>query len=126
MQHTTFRRNALTGALALALLMPLGAFAQDAGSTAPAQSQPDNAKGKKPVTLQKVVVTGSRIARAEVEGPTPVTVISGEQIKAQGFTTVYEVMDSLTQVGRPETPPSWGSTSVNARQLNLRNLGPGR
>jgi outer membrane receptor protein involved in Fe transport len=127
MHHVTrFRRNTLTGALAMALLLPLGAFAQD-GSTA--QGQTDTATGqarKKPVTLQKVVVTGSRIARAEVEGPTPVITISGEQIKAEGFTTVYEVMDSLTQVGRPETPPSWGSTSVNARQLNLRNLGPGR
>ena len=130
MHHVTmFRRTTLAGALAIALVLPLGAFAQTAGTTDQAQGQADNSSQsgkKKSVTLQKVIVTGSRIARAEVEGPTPVTTISGEQIKAQGFTTVYEVMDSLTQVGRPETPPSWGSTSVNARQLNLRNLGPGR
>ena len=130
MHHVTmFRRNALAGALAVAMLLPLGAFAQTAGSNGQPQDQSGNADttgNKKPVTLQKVLVTGSRIARAQIEGPTPVTVISGEQIKAEGFTTVYEVMDSLTQVGRPETPPTWGSTSVNARQLNLRNLGPGR
>ncbi|SEI52177.1 TonB-dependent receptor plug domain-containing protein [Frateuria terrea] len=120
-----FRRKALTGALALALFLPLGALAQDAASTAPAPADSGKAQ-KKPVTLQKVVVTGSLIPRVEVEGPAPVVTITGEQLKREGFTTVYEVMNSITQTGVAQTPPSWGSSSVNARQLNLRNLGSGR
>lgn len=125
----SFQRGVLAAAMAFALASPVvDAQTSTTSSNVSAQDGSSQAsKSKKKVAeLQTVVVTGSRIPRTEVEGPTPVQVITGEQIKNQGFTTVYEVMDSLTQVGRPETPPSWGSTSVNARQLNLRNLGPGR
>ena len=125
----SLQRGVPAAAMAFALAAPVvDAQTSTTSSNVAAQDGSSQAsKSKKKVAeLQTVVVTGSRIPRTEVEGPTPVQVITGEQIKNQGFTTVYEVMDSLTQVGRPETPPSWGSTSVNARQLNLRNLGPGR
>ncbi|MEP6897209.1 MAG: TonB-dependent receptor [Rhodanobacter sp.] len=78
------------------------------------------------MTLPKVVVTGSLIPRVEIEGPAPVVTITGAQIKQEGFTTVYELMNSITQTGVAQTAPSWGASSVNARNLNLRNLGPGR
>ncbi|HEV2682339.1 MAG TPA: TonB-dependent receptor [Rhodanobacter sp.] len=123
MHHViSIRRNALAGALAIALLSPLSAFAQTTGTADQSQTQDTTSKS---VTLQKVVVTGSLIARSEVEGPAPVTTVTGEQIKAQGYTTLYEFMNSVTQSGVSQTAPSWGSTSVNARQLNLRNLGSG-
>src|ERR1051325_1201511 len=126
MSHIALRRHRLASALALVLLPTFALHAQDAG-TNQAQSQDQAAQGeKKAKTLDKVVVTGSRIARAEVEGPAPVNIIKGEDIQKQGFNTVFEVMNSITQAGIAETPPSWGSTSVNARQLNLRNMGSNR
>jgi outer membrane receptor protein involved in Fe transport len=79
--------------------------------------------GEEPVKVEEIIVTGSRIARPDLEGPTPVTILTGEELEAQGYTTVYEAMNSLTQSFQTETPPSWGSTTVNARQLNLRGLG---
>jgi outer membrane receptor protein involved in Fe transport len=133
-----FRRSAFASALALAFFAPLSVPAQTATppdgnqqaappSAAVSPSQQDAAaKRKTTTTLQKVVVTGSLIPRVDIEGPAPVITISGAEIKQQGFNTVYELMNSLTQVGQSETPPSWGSSSVNARQLNLRNLGSGR
>jgi outer membrane receptor protein involved in Fe transport len=123
--------------LALALFAP-GAFAQTAAASgqpdtpqsapsADQQNASDNTSAKKKsVTLQKVMVTGSLIPRVDVEGSAPVVTISGAQIKQEGFTTVYELMNSITQTGVAQTAPSWGSSSVNARQLNLRNLGSGR
>lgn len=124
MHHvTTFRRNALAGALAIALLSPLGTYAQTTGTAD--QNQTQAAATTKSVTLQKVVVTGSMIPRVEIEGDTPVVTITGAQIKAQGYTTLYEFMNSLPQAGVSQTAPSWGSSSVNARQLNLRNMGSG-
>jgi outer membrane receptor protein involved in Fe transport len=135
MSQIFLRRSVLASSLALSLFMP-SAFAHAA--TSPAADQPAGQQdtttstsapqnnSNKPVTLQKVIVTGSLIPRVETEGPTPVITISGAQIKQEGFTTVYELMNSITQTGVAQTPPSWGSSSVNARQLNLRNLGSGR
>lgn len=140
MGNIGFRRSVLASALALVLFAPLSVAAQtatapndsqqNAQQPAPAGNAPttpqDAAKKKDTTTLQKVVVTGSLIPRVEIEGATPVITISGAQLKEEGFTTVYELMNSITQTGVAETPPSWGSSSVNARQLNLRNLGSGR
>ncbi len=126
MLRVALRRRAITNALAIALFSPLGVYAQSAAAPQDASTQTPPAADKKAATLEKVVVTGSRIARTEVEGPAPVNVITGDELKAQGFTTVYEVMNSITQAGIAETAPTWGSTSVNARQLNLRNMGSNR
>ena len=143
MSKIHFHRSVLASALALALFGPQ-AFAQPAssgGDRPPAQAASDaqtagtqaaskadknKADKNKAVKLKAVTVTGSMIPRVEVEGATPVLTITGAQIKQQGFTTMWEFLDSLPQVG-PQTqdPSSWGATAVNARPLNLRNLGPG-
>jgi outer membrane receptor protein involved in Fe transport len=135
---TSHRRTALAAALAMALCAPMAATAQDATpQTAPAedqqvgdQAQPVEAQpaaSGEATTLDNVVVTGSRIRRSEVEGPAPVTIISSEQIRKEGFTTVYEALGSLTEVtGNVQNDYDWGQSSVNASPLNLRNLGPGR
>ena len=134
MRHAiALRRNALVSALSIALLSPLAVQAQSAASgnaqsTAP-QSSSSNGQSapsqKNAQNLKGVVVTGSMIPRVEIEGPAPVVTITGAQIKAQGFTTMWEFLDSLPQMGQTQDPASWGSTSVNARSVNLRNLGAG-
>ena len=127
---TPHGRNALAVALALALWTPMAASAQDPASgqqAEPAESEAQPAETGEAKTLDNVVVTGSRIKRSEVEGPAPVTVITGEQILKEGFTTVYEALSSLTEVtGNVQNDYDWGQSSVNANPLNLRNLGPGR
>jgi outer membrane receptor protein involved in Fe transport len=132
MNKIRLRRSVLASSLALALFTPL-AFAQSAPSASdpsPAQQAPSDAqasgKSNKTVELQGVTVTGSMIPRAQVEGPAPVVSITAEQIKDQGFTTLWEFLDSLPQVGQQTSDPaSWGSSSVNARSVNLRGVGPG-
>lgn len=139
MNPISLRRTMLAGCLAMSFFaMPAAADAllspqpvkeplpaQDAATSTPSGNTTD-AEKKNATNLQKITVTGSLIPRVEIEGAAPVITISGAQIKQQGFTTVYELMDSLTQTGVAQTAPSWGSSSVNARQLNLRNLGTGR
>ena len=127
MRSIGFHRGVLASSLALALMVPT-AFAQSAAggqaATAPSQDSPAQ---KKPVELQKVTVTGSRIPRSEIEGPAPVVIVTGAQIKAQGYNTLFEFMNSLPQVATPEFTDrisTWGNTAVNGRPLNLRNLGP--
>lgn len=121
MNHTRLHRNALASALTLALFAPLAAHAQAANDTEAKQSK------TAATDIDEVVVTGSRIKRSTIEGPAPVTVITGEQMKKEGFATVYDALQTLTEaIGNVEQDYSWGSSSVNASPLNLRNLGPGR
>jgi iron complex outermembrane receptor protein len=47
--------------------------------------------------LGKVTITGSRIKRVDLEGPSPVVVITAEQMEKRGFANVSEVLDSLVQ-----------------------------
>src|SRR5688500_5351314 len=106
---------------------PLAALAQDAQQQPERQAAEPGGDEDESKTLDTITVTGSRIKRAEVEGPAPVTVITGEQIMEEGFTTVYEALGSLTEVtGNVQNDYDWGQSSVNASPLNLRNLGPGR
>lgn len=132
MQHRTFQRRALATALGLALFSPLGAYAQAQQEPAKTEAEKSDAaqqdaNAKKVDTLDKVTVVGSRISRAEVEGPAPVVVITSEEIKKEGFATVYDALQTFTQnTGNVQNDYDWGQTSVNAYPLNLRNLGPGR
>ena len=129
------RRGVLASSMALALFAP-HAFAQtsttsttsssDQSTTQQSTSSSGQPAGQQNATkLQTVTVTGSMIPRVEIEGPAPVEIVTGEQIKSEGFTTLWEFLDSLPQFGQTQDPASWGATSVNARSVNLRNLGAG-
>ena len=77
--------------------------------------------------LDRVSVVGSRIKRADVEGPAPVTVITRTDIDREGFQTVGDMLQTLTQ---NTTSSFTGDLAVtgftpNAQVVNLRNLGPG-
>lgn len=121
-------RTVLACALSLALCAPYAVLAQDAQTQeSTEQKTQDEATDSKSKTLDAVTVTGSRIKRAEIEGPAPVTVITAEQIRKEGFATVYDALQTMTEnLGNVQNDYDWGQTSVNAYPLNLRALGPGR
>ena len=75
-------------ALVFALSLTGNVFAQD---------DADAEEGDEAVELDRVIVTGSRIERTEIEGPAPVVVITAEQIELEGFTTINEALQTLTQ-----------------------------
>ena len=65
--------------------------------------------------------------RDRIEGPAPITVITAEDILAGGFTSVPDVMQSLTQNnGETQSQQSAGGAdfSPGAQQVDLRGLGP--
>ncbi len=122
--HMTIRkalsRHPLSFALTTALLATgiAPAFAQEAGN---------EAGGKNATNLDRVSVVGSRIKRSDVEGPAPVTVITRTDIDREGFQTVGDMLQTLTQ---NTTSSFTGDLAVtgftpNAQVVNLRNLGPG-
>ena len=124
--HTRFIRSPLTLALAAAMLLPAhAALAQDQSSNKTDASTTSDKEGTK--TLDQVTVVGSRIKRVDIEGPAPITVISREDIEREGFQTVGDMLQTLTQ---NTTASFTGDLAVsgftpNAQVVNLRNLGPG-
>ncbi len=120
------KRSPLSVALFAALLVPVAgsAFAQDT----PSQDPPATTTTQKKATdIDAVVVTGSRIKRADIEGPAPVTVITRADIEREGFQTVGDMLQTITQ---NTTSSFTGDLAVtgftpNAQVVNLRNLGPG-
>ncbi|GLQ98917.1 TonB-dependent receptor plug domain-containing protein [Dyella mobilis] len=135
MKTIQVRRGVLASSLALALFAPC-AFAQTSTTssngqqTAPQGAAAANQQApaaQNAQTLQKIVVTGSRIPRSTIEGPAPVEIVTGAQIKAQGFTTLWEFLNSMPEMSAPDFQnriSTWGNSAVNARVVNLRNLGP--
>ncbi|MGH8237905.1 MAG: TonB-dependent receptor plug domain-containing protein, partial [Steroidobacteraceae bacterium] len=75
--------------------------------------------------IAEIVVTGSRIARPEIEASTPVQVISDEMIDQQGSPNVADILAELPQVGTPglsRTNSNFLTSSNGVSTVNLRNM----
>ena len=83
-------RHRLSAALLAAMIVPF------AGQALAQEASTDTEKKEGTQTLDKVQVVGSRIKRAEIEGPAPITVISRADIDREGFQTVGDMLQSLT------------------------------
>lgn len=77
---------------------------------------------------ETITVTGSRIKRTDVEGPSPVTVISREDIDASGDVTVAEVLrsSSFNSFGSFREQSGFGGGAIGQAQISLRGLGSQR
>lgn len=112
---------ALSSVCALAWAAPHIVLAQDA-------SEPDASVASDAV--EEVVVTGSRVVRSGVNSPTPVTVVSVEQMLTVRPTTVFEALNDLPifsgSRGQTFNPAQPNRGNNNIAALNLRNIGPTR
>lgn len=87
----------------------------------------DEATEEGAVVLEKVVVTGSKIKKTQIEGPLPLLVITKEDIDNSGFRNLTEVLQTIPSANQStENESIQGSFTPNANELDLRNLGPGR
>jgi outer membrane receptor protein involved in Fe transport len=102
-------------AVAVSLLFTVPLLAQDE------ETDEDSAD------LGRLEVTGSRIKRLDVEGPSPIVVVTREDIEARGFATVYDALEELPQnTGPLNTEEYTNQFTANAQFLSLRSLGGGR
>lgn len=77
--------------------------------------------------LEEVLVTGSRIARDQFNGPAPVISIDAGSIKDSGFLSTQDVLDSLTQnTGGSLTQQEVFGFTPAASGIDLRGAGLGR
>jgi len=89
--------------------------AQDDG-TAPA---PDGPREE----VQRVTVTGTNIRRIDAETPSPVQVITAEDIQRSGYTTLADVLQSITANGQGTlTHGFYAAFATGAEAVSLRGL----
>lgn len=112
------RRNRLFGAIRYALIAGIASGA--VSNYALAQDEEDTAE------LDRVMVTGSRISRADMEESLPVFVIDRETIELSGQTSVADLLRDLPLATGGNFRPQSGSTAQSFGGANLRALGEGR
>ena len=86
---------------------------------------PDDA-AEGPSGGKEIVVTGSRIVANGFQAPTPVTVVSTEQLQRTAPGSIPEGLNQLPQFAGSRsntTPGGLGNTPSTGNYLNLRNLG---
>ena len=81
--------------------------------------------GSETLSPPAVVVTGSRIPRATLEGPSSVTVITGDDITKQGYRNVFDALSNQAQNSGFTQGADYGNTfTPSANTISLRGLGP--
>ncbi len=120
------RRSQLTSAILATFLISGVALAQDTNTEG--DKDEDQTTTAPSQNLDRIEVVGSRIKRAEVEGPSPVTVISSAQLEKEGFVSVSDALETITQnSGSVQNElNSAGGFTPNGSPIDLRGLGPGR
>ena len=107
------KRNKLS--LAVASAIGVGAI----GVSVPAFAQEEDS------ALEEVVITGSRIKRADLTAVTPLSIVSGEEFVISGNLNIEQKLAEL-----PQTVPSFGPSSNNpgdgTARVDLRGIGSSR
>jgi outer membrane cobalamin receptor len=75
-----------------------------------------------------IVVTGSRIARPELESESPIAVLGRDYIQQDAATNVQDILNELPQVGigTSRTNSNFLTGANGVATINLRNLGESR
>ena len=130
--RSIYNRNPLALALACVLLLPAGAALAQSDEAGQSQQQEE----EKPATtdtqtLDKIVVTGSRISKDTFNSVSPVQVISREETTIAGFNSTAGVLQSTAVTGGSEQiNNAYGGFVVNGgpgvNTLSLRGLGATR
>ncbi|TDK62805.1 TonB-dependent receptor domain-containing protein [Sapientia aquatica] len=102
-------RLMFSGGVALGIgMLAQPAFAQDTTTAAP---------------VQRVEITGSSIRRVDAETPSPVQVLSSEDLKKSGFTSVADVLSNITANGQGTLSQGFsGAFAAGASAISLRGL----
>ncbi len=113
------RHGAIARGIARALAM--GAVTLGAGTlTVQAQQQPSEVGEQ---ALQTVVVTGSMIKRTDFETPSPIQVVTSQDLQQSGYTTVQQVLSNLAANGQGTLSQGFsGAFAAGASGVALRGL----
>ena len=119
------QKKLLATAVCAALAWPLAASIAQAQETGAASAQdPTTQRDQEAKDLDRIVVTGSRIPRSELETSSPVFSISAEEIQKQGFRNVSDVLRAQPlATGSVQDNQSAGAGSFTAEATTISLLG---
>lgn len=105
------------------ILNSVSAMTMLMGSMASATDQAEDE-----IEVEEIVVSSSRIKKSGFEAPSPVTVLSVDDLEARGTTNVADILNELPSFSATRTP---SSTVLNSRgngtnAVDLRGLGGNR
>lgn len=105
------------------LIVPSAAYARADEAAAAAPQQP--ASEPTPEPTGEIIVTGSRIARRDLEAPTPTKVLGVEALEARGATSIGEFLNEVPSFRNSQGPQTATSATVGTGQFSpdLRALG---
>jgi outer membrane receptor protein involved in Fe transport len=85
---------------------------------------------QEPSSLDEIVVTGSRVVRDGYEAPTPVSVMSADELNALAANNIADAVNALPAFANSVTPrtstANLSSGAAGVSQLNLRGIGTNR
>ena len=122
-RQAQLRASAAPLGLALALIAT-PAFAQTQSAQAAPAAQPA-AQPDDTTTTPDVVVTGSLFRRTDTETPSPVSVLSADDLQKRGFQTVQSAIQSVSANNGPALTNSFtanGAFAGGASAVSLRGL----
>ena len=118
-------RSMLSVTPALIAILDSGAALAQTAQAQTAQAQTTQAQA-----TEEIVITGTHIVRDGFEAPTPVSVVSVEQMQSSATGNVADYLNTLPALGSSMTPTTNMSDLKNAmvgiNSLNLRALGASR
>ncbi|WP_262422464.1 TonB-dependent receptor plug domain-containing protein [Brevundimonas denitrificans] len=100
----------------------IGGAALLALAATPAMAQ---AQDQEATRVDEIVITGTRIAQANLVTTSPVTQVTGEDITNAGVSRVEDLVNQLPQVFAGQTSTVVNGSSGTAT-VDLRGLGPNR
>lgn len=106
---STSIQSALIASIAVSSSVSISAFAAD-----------EQAK------VERIEITGSRIQRQDMETASPVTVIDAAAIRAEGFTSVDELLQAQTSMAGAAIGSSTNNGADGVAQVDLRGMGSQR
>ena len=91
-------------------------------SSSQAQQAEEQAEG-----VERIAVTGSRIKRTDIEGPSPIQSIDATMIKGMGYENLQQLLERMPATGAGTFSTrnnSQDSTANGAASVSLRGMGP--
>lgn len=109
-------KQKLAGAIKLAIAVNAGVMGVTAANTAIAADE----------VLEEVVVTGSRIPRKDLSGPSPVSVYDATNIEQSGATSLGQMLREIPAVAGGAQTTSVNNGGSGSQNISLRGLGSTR
>ncbi|MCG2840256.1 TonB-dependent receptor [Sandaracinobacter sp. RS1-74] len=77
---------------------------------------------------EAIIVTGSRIARLQIDTQVPIAVVDSTAIRQDGSANMQDILRKMPQIGigTSRSNSNFNDTGNGAASVNLRNLGPSR